>query len=64
MKKTLYWVWFSRINNLGSIRKQELLKRYKIEEIWNLDKEELLQVSGIGDKTADEILDKKYKGRI
>ncbi len=61
MKKTLYWVWFSRINNLGSIRKQELLKRYKIEEIWNLDKEELLQVSGIGDKTADEILDKKYK---
>ena len=42
MKKTLYWVWFSRINNLGSIRKQELLKRYKIEEIWNLDKEELI----------------------
>ena len=36
----------------------------KIEEIWNLDKEELLQVSGIGDKTADEILDKKYNFQI
>ena len=35
MEKTKYWIWFSRIKNLGSIKKQKLLKKYKIEEIWN-----------------------------
>ena len=33
MEKTKYWIWFSRIKNLGSIKKQKLLKKYKIEYI-------------------------------
>lgn len=61
MEKTKYWIWFSKIKNLGSIKKQELLKRYKIEEIWNLKQEELMSIDGIGEKTAKEILNPKYK---
>lgn len=61
MEKTKYWIWFSRIKNLGSIKKQELLKRYKIEEIWNLKQKELIKVEGIGEKIAKEILNPKYK---
>lgn len=61
MEKTKYWIWFSRIKNLGSIKKQELLKRYKIEKIWNLKQKELMSIDGIGEKTAKEILNPKYK---
>lgn len=64
MEKTKYWIWFSRIKNLGSIKKQELLKRYKIEEIWNLKQKELIKVDGIGEKIAKEILNPKYKIRL
>ena len=61
MEKTKYWIWFSRIKNLGSIKKQKLLKKYKIEEIWNLKQEELMSINEIGEKTAKEILNPKYK---
>lgn len=61
MEKTKYWIWFSRIKNLGSIKKQELLKKYKIEEIWKLKQEELTKVNSIGEKIAKEILNPKYK---
>ena len=29
LDKNKYWVWFSLIENLGSRKKQELLKKYK-----------------------------------
>lgn len=61
MEKAQYWIWLSRISNLGSIKKQELLKRYKIEEIWNLKQENLIKIDGIGEKIAKEILNTKYK---
>ena len=61
MEKTKYWIWFSRIKNLGSIKKQKLLKKYKIEEKWNLKQEELMSINEIGEKTAKEILNPKYK---
>ena len=61
MEKTKYWIWFSRIKNLGSIKKQKLLKKYKIEEIWNLKQEELMSINEIGEKTAKDILNPKYK---
>ena len=54
-----YWIWLSLINGLGSIKKQKLLEKYKTpENIYKLDKKELLKVSGIGEKLADSILDK------
>ena len=61
MEETKYWIWFSRIKNLGSIKKQELLKKYKIEEIWNLKQEKLMDTDGIGEKVSKEILNPKYK---
>lgn len=60
-----YWVWLSLIKGLGSKRKQNLLKLYHSpERIYNLTKKELLEVSGIGEKVVQNILDKKIKNII
>ena len=60
-----YWVWFSLIQNLGSIKKQKLLEKYKTpEEIYKLSKKELTKVEGIGEKTAENILDKNIRNKI
>ena len=62
MKDLKYWIWLSRIENLGSIRKQKLLEKYKSpEEIWKLKKGDLLSIDGIGEKVAQEILNEKYR---
>ena len=55
-----YWIWFSLIKGLGCIRKKKLLELYKTpERIYNLPKEELLKVDGIGDETVKNILEVK-----
>ena len=57
-----YWVWFSKIQKLGSIRMQKLLEKYKNpKEIWKCKKEDLLKIDGIGEKIAEEILNNKYR---
>lgn len=62
MKDLLYWIWFSRIEKLGSIRKQKLLEKYHHpKEIWKCKKEELLQIEGIGEETAQKILTHTYR---
>ncbi len=62
MENLKYWIWLSRIKNLGSVRIQKLLNIYiSPKEIWKLKKEELLSIDGIGEKIANEILDEKYK---
>ncbi len=62
MNDLLYWIWFSRIKNLGSIRKQKLLEKYHHpNKIWKCNKEELLQIEGIGEETAQNILSDTYK---
>ena len=44
-----YWIWFSLIKGLGIKRKQKLLKIYKTpKKIYELNKEELLKIKGIG----------------
>jgi len=62
MEDLKYWIWFSRIEKLGSIKKQKLLAKFNNpKEIWNLKKVDLLTVEGIGEKIANEILKKEYK---
>ncbi len=51
-----YWIWLSLIPNLGSKKKQELLKIYKNPKIiYDLKEKELSKVSGIGKKTMENI---------
>ena len=62
MNDLKYWVWLSKIRNLGSIRKQKLLEKFNNPiGIWNAKKEDLLKVEGIGEKAAEEILNNKYR---
>ena len=57
MEKNKYWVWLSLIKDLGSRKKQKLLEIYKTpENIYKLNKKELISVKGIGEKIADNIL--------
>lgn len=52
-----YWIWLSLIKNLGSKRKLKLLELYKTpEEIYKLTKEELLNINGIGEAIANDII--------
>ncbi len=63
MEELKYWLWISKIKNLGSITIQKLLKKYGSPgKIYNLNKEELLEV--VGEKIAKEILDIKYKENL
>lgn len=60
-----YWIWFSLIKNLGARRKLKLLEIYKNpEKIYNLKKNELLKIEGIGEKIVQNILDGNIKRNI
>ena len=52
-----YWIWLSLIKNLGSKRKLKLLELYRTpEEIYKLTKEELININGIGEAIANDII--------
>lgn len=60
-----YWIWLSLIPNLGSKKKQELLKLYKNPKIiYDLKEKELSKVSGIGKKTMENMLDKNIRDSV
>ena len=62
LDKNKYWVWFSLIENLGSRKKQELLKKYNNpQRIYNLKKEDIVKIPGFSEKRAEMILDKKKR---
>ena len=57
-----YWIWLSLIPNLGSKKKQELLKIYKNPEvIYHLKEKELSNIKGIGKKTIEAIQDSNIR---
>ena len=57
-----YWVWFSLIKKLGSIRKQKLLSIYKEPiKIYNLKKTELKQLEWLSDEIIENIIDIETK---
>ncbi len=65
IQKNKYWIWFSLIQSIGSIRKQKLLEKFKTPDmIYKLSKKQLMQVEGIGEKTAENILDKSIREKI
>lgn len=58
----LYWIWLSRIEEIGPVRKKKLLEKFKTpKNIYNTSKNELLKIDGIGEKIANAILKKEYK---
>lgn len=62
MNEKQYWIWLSRIEKVGSIKKQKLLEKYKTpQNIWNAREEELTEIEGIGKETVKEILKKEYR---
>lgn len=65
MEDKKYWIWLSRIEGLGCVRKNKLLKIYKTpEEIWKLSYEEIIGIDGFGEKIAKSILDCKYRKNL
>ncbi len=60
-----YWIWLSLIKNLGSLKLKRLLDMYHApKRIWDLTKEELININGIGEKTAEQIICNKYKENL
>lgn len=60
-----YWIWLSLIKGLGSRKKQKLLQVYKSPKtIYNLKKEQLNKIQGIGEKDINNILDKEIKEKV
>ena len=57
MQEKKYWIWLSLIEGLGSVNKRKLLEKFKEPKIiYNLKKEELLKIDGIGENLANKIL--------
>ena len=64
MKKK-YWIWLSLIKGLGAKRKLKLLELYKTpQNIYNLTKDELLKIDGIGENIANNIIKSKNEKLI
>lgn len=60
-----YWIWLSRLEGIGPIKIKQLLEIYKTpKKIWELKKEELLKIKGIGEKIANQILNEKYRNNL
>ena len=65
IEKKRYWIWLSLIKELGCKKKQKLLEIYKTpENIYKLNKKELVSVKGIGEKIAYNILDENIRKNI
>jgi len=65
MQDILYWIWLSRIKNLGSIKMRKLLEVYNNpKEIWKQNRESLMKIEGIGEKIAQEIVKEEYKKNL
>lgn len=63
MKK--YWVWLSRLYQIGAKKQNELIKKYKTpKRIWNLSEEELNQVDFLAKQERKMILNKNYRMNI
>lgn len=58
-----YWIWLSRIQNVRKNILYEILKRIKLDELWNADKYKLINL-GFSIQEIGEILDTKYRYRL
>ncbi|MGH4139601.1 DNA-processing protein DprA [Clostridium sp.] len=56
----VYWIWLAQINGIGPVMAKALLSVFKTpQNIYKATKYELINVDGIGDKTADIIFNCK-----
>lgn len=58
----IYDVWFARVE-IANSTKLRLLEKFKVEEIWNLTRESLLEL-GIKENTINQILKQEYKEKL
>lgn len=58
----IYDVWFARVE-IANSTKLRLLEKFKVEEIWNLTRENLLEL-GIKENTINQILKQEYKEKL
>lgn len=63
MNNTIYFIWLSKIKEISPIEKINLLKKYTVNQLWNLDKSEAISVLKSEEK-ANALLDKKYKIKL
>ena len=62
MEELKYWVWLVSILSIGSRKKLKLLEYFKTpSRLWKAKKEELMQVEGIGENSAEAILQSKHE---
>ena len=65
MKENFYWIWLSKLKNLGYNRLELLLKYFgNIRNIWNATYEELLKLEKIDVSLAKEIVNSKLRENI
>lgn len=57
-----YKIWISLIKNLGFRRYQKLIQEFKsLEELWNVSKDDLVKIDGIGQKLSEFITNENLK---
>lgn len=66
MNKEIYWLWLTRIPYLGGDKLKNLLLKFNnLENLWKIKSiEELKNIKGIGNRTAENILNKKFKENL
>lgn len=50
MEKNKYWIWLSKIEGITTIEKLNLVNKYGIENLWNIDKSQAFEVLRSKDK--------------
>lgn len=65
LEEKKYWIWLSLIPNLGSKKKEVLLKIYRTPEtIYHLKEKELLKIKGMGEKTIENMLAQNIRNSV
>lgn len=65
LEEKKYWIWLSLIPNLGSKKKEILLKIYKNPEtIYHLKEKDLSKIKGIGEKTIENMLEQNIRNSV
>lgn len=56
-----YWIWLTQLEGLGPIIQKRLLEHFKTpEHIYDASADELMMVSGVGEKLANVIVNSKF----
>lgn len=65
LEEKKYWIWLSLIPNLGSKKKEILLKIYKNPEtIYHLKEKDLSKIKGMGEKTIEDMLTQNIRNSV